>query len=120
MCVEVARVENGVHDTQRYFSLAVWYFTHEPAHSSTGLLSSIFKMKLENEIEKVSPHSLWSHPVDIVEAFPSSSSKIYQKKKKSLLFIGHLKNSKLNVINFSISSVKISVFQESLACFHKI
>lgn len=44
--------------------------------------------------------------------FPSSPSNIY-RKKKSLPFIRALKNGSLNVINFPISSVKISVFQES-------
>lgn len=58
MCIEVTSPENGVHVTQRYFSLAVWYFTHEPVHSPTGPLSWVFKMKFEDEIEKVSPHSL--------------------------------------------------------------
>lgn len=58
MCIEVTSAENEVHAAQRYFSLAVWYFTHEPVDSSTGPLSWVFKRKSENEIEKVSPHSL--------------------------------------------------------------
>lgn len=73
------------HATQRYFSLAVWYSTHEPAHSSTGPLSWVFKMKFENEIEKVSPHSLWSHPEDTVDVFLPVP--LISTKKRSLFLL---------------------------------